>query len=359
MMDSVAQRREAIRSHLDLDQEMVFLVANPADVTWCTGFTGSNSCVVFTRSRTFLVTDGRYTTQAAQECGGLDVVIETGTALRAATDLLREEPVATVLIQAEQVTWADLRHLEHVLPMAELLPVDDPFPVLRAGKSHGEVAVMQRALDITEQAFERILGSLEEGITENQVAAELDYIQRSMGASGPAFDTIVAFSDNAAKPHARPGKRKLQHGDIILMDFGCVLDGYHSDMTRMVAFGKADKEFMGAYVAVQEALDRATLHASSGVQGVVLDGVARDVLTRNGYGDRFTHSLGHGVGLEIHEFPSVSARNPHPLPDGCIITLEPGVYLEGQFGIRIENMVRLQPDGCEVMNTLTTELTIL
>lgn len=305
-----------------------------------------------------LVTDGRYETQASEECPGLEVRIQPGDAFRSAVGILAEKPLAVVQVQADHITWTSQRHIEHVLPRVEIQPAADPFPDLRTVKTDGEVASMRRALRITESAFTSVLGLLREGITEAEVAAELDHLQRRGGASGSAFDTIVAFSERAALPHARPGNRALRHGDIILVDFGCVVDGYHSDMTRMIAFGRTDKSFLEAHAAVEDALNVSMEHAAAGVQGVVLDGVAREVLVRHGLGDRFSHSLGHGVGLEIHEHPSVSSRNPHPLAEGAVITLEPGVYLPGQFGIRIENMVQLHASGCTVFNTLDTHLTI-
>ncbi|MDA0378043.1 MAG: aminopeptidase P family protein [Bacteroidetes bacterium] len=359
MHDRIRSRIAGVRERLDPGAETALLVANGPDMTWCSGFSGSNGCLVFLSDRTVLITDGRYETQAAEECPGLEVVILQGDALRSAAVWLSERPIATVLVQADHVPWATLRHVEHVLPRAEIQPVNDPFPDLRAPKSSAEVGLIRRALEITEATFTRIIGTLKEGITENELAAEIDHLQRREGASRSAYDTIVAFSERSALPHARPGGRALKHGDIILLDFGCVVEGYHSDMTRMIAFGGADKSFLDAYAAVQDALQKATDHASAGIQGVVLDAVARDVLTRHGVGNRFTHSLGHGVGLEIHEYPSVSAKNPHPLPAGSVITLEPGVYFPGSFGIRIENMVQLRSDGCDVFNSLDTRLTLV
>lgn len=209
---------------------------------------------------------------------------------------------------------------------------------------------------MTEQVFDDVLALLEEGVTEQDLAAEIDYRHRLLGASGPAFDTIVAFSDHAALPHARPGPRALKRGDVVLMDFGGVVDGYHSDMTRTVTFGRADKLFLEAYEAVCSALLISAEAARAGMTGEQLDGVARQALTEHGFGSAFSHSLGHGVGLEIHEGPSISSRNPDKLPAGCIITLEPGIYLPGEFGIRIENMARLEADECTILNASRTEL---
>ncbi|MDE2996995.1 MAG: M24 family metallopeptidase, partial [Bacteroidota bacterium] len=253
----------------------------------------------------------------------------------------------------------EVQHIRLTVPTAEVIAVEDPFPEMRASKTAHELSAISMALEMSEAVFNGVLNMIREGVTEKDIAAEIDHQHRLRGASGPAFDTIVAFSENAALPHARPCERALKKGDTILMDFGGVVDGYHSDITRTVSFGRADKEFLEAYQAVKQSLEAATEYAEAGVQGVTLDRVARDVLTRHGYGARFTHSLGHGVGLEIHEYPSVSQRNPSPLPMDCVVTLEPGVYLEGHFGIRIENMVHLRKGTCDTLNTLSTDLAVL
>lgn len=351
-------RMQAVRDQVDLGPETALLLSYRPDVTWCSGFTGSNGCLVFLEEHTVLITDGRYETQAALECPDLRIEIRPGDAFQSATEWLSNHAVAVVLVQADHVAWSSQRHLEHRLPQVDIQPLADPLPDLRAIKTSEEVGYIRRALQITEDTFGHIVDGLHEGVTELELATEIDYLQRTSGASGPAFDTIVAFSERAALPHARPTDRALRKGDIILLDYGCVINGYHSDMTRMIAFGRADKPFLDAYAAVQHALEASMEHAQAGVQGIVLDAVARDVLTRHGYGDRFTHSLGHGVGLEIHEYPSVSVRNPKPLPEAGVITLEPGVYLRGSFGIRIENMVQLHSSGCDVFNTLDTNLTL-
>ena len=353
-----SSRMRAVRDQVDLGPETALLLSNRPDITWCSGFTGSNGCLVFLEEHTVLITDGRYETQATLECPDLRIEISPGDAFQSAAEWLSHHAVAVVLVQSDHVTWSNQRHLEHRLPHVDIQPLTDPLPDLRAIKTTEEVGYIKRALQITEDTFGRIVDGLQEGVTELEVAAEIDYLQRLSGAFGPAFDTIVAFSERAALPHARPTDRALRKGDIILLDYGCVINGYHSDMTRMIAFGRADKPFLDAYAAVQHALDASMEHASAGVQGVGLDAVARDVLTRHGYGNRFTHSLGHGVGLEIHEYPSVSMRNPKPLPEAGVITLEPGVYLPGSFGIRIENMVQLHSSGCDVFNALDTNLTL-
>lgn len=345
-----------LRGQLDLQSGEGFLITNLPDLHWATGFTGSNGCLLVLPETEVLVTDGRYKEQVRTQCPGLPIHIASGTAFSHVEKLTGELGIGTLFLQKSRMSWKEGERIQSALKGDVNLVDCDPMPALRAVKADTEVDRIKAALAITETVFEDILGELREGISEQDIAAEIDYRHRKLGASGPAFDTIVAFSENAALPHARPGKRRLSQGDIVLMDFGGVFQGYHSDMTRTVTFGRADKLFLEAYEAVRSALEVATGRARSGMSGEELDGVARQRLTDHGYGSAFAHSLGHGVGLEIHESPSVSSRNPDPLPKNAVITLEPGVYLPGEFGIRIENMVRLYDDGCTVMNRLGTEL---
>lgn len=335
------------------------MVTNGADIRWLTGFTGSNGAVLVYGDRTVLFTDGRYTTQAAIEAPLSEVRITSGSAqtnlIRHLVDLQPDR----VWIQIETVSFSMVQSLKDELPSATPVDISSAFTKLRARKTPEEVSSIEAALAITEQTFQDVLPLIKEGVSENQLAAEIDYRQRMLGAEGSSFDTIVAFGPNSALPHARPGGTLLQRETPILMDFGCFVDGYASDMTRMVHFGPASSQFEAAYDAVNRALQASTERASTEVSGAELDGIARHLLNRNGLGERFSHSLGHGVGLEIHEWPAVSSRNQELLPSECVITLEPGVYLPENFGIRIENMVHLSSGGIRTLNTLSTDLVVL
>ena len=348
-----------LRAVLDLESGQGFLITHLADIRWVCGFSGSNGCLLVMKDQEILVTDGRYRDQVAIECPGLEIHLAKGAAIAHVGKLVKERSLSHLFVQDRRVSWEEAATLIDFLGGSTRVSAADPMPSLREIKSEGEVDVLKSALAVTESVFEGILQELKEGVSEQDIAAEIDYQHRKRGASGPAFETIVAFSENAALPHARPGNRTLRKGDIVLMDFGGVIDGYHSDMTRTVTFGRADKLFLEAYEAVRSALIEATASAHAGLTGEQLDGVARQTLVKHGYGSAFAHSLGHGVGLEIHESPAVSSRNQQPLPPDCIITLEPGVYLPGEFGIRIENMVRLTQTGCTVLNRLDTNLITL
>lgn len=351
-----SERSARLLGILEIGEQEGFVISHLPDVRWLTGFSGSSGLVLLSRSGTILITDGRYSEQVKTECPGLEVLIRPGAPGNHLGPLLEHKRLRTLRIQAPKMSWAQVKSWQEAWSDIVIVPAGEELESLRIVKSEPELALIQRALEITEQVFGEVISSLEEGISENDVAAEIDYLQRNKGASGSAFDTIVAFSENAALPHARPGSRQLKRGDSILMDFGCVVQGYHSDMTRTVSFGQANKQFLDAYEAVHSALRHAQDGAIAGITGASLDGLARDRLTSHGFGNAFNHSLGHGVGLEIHESPSVSIRNQHSLVAGSIITLEPGVYIPGQFGIRIENMVQLSDHGCLPLNTLSTDL---
>jgi len=235
----------------------------------------------------------------------------------------------------------------------------DPLPSLRAVKDESELVKIRSALKITEQVFEEMLPLIRPGVTENELAAEIDYKQRQLGAEGSSFDTIVAFGPNSALPHARPGPSILETNQPVLMDFGCVFEGYASDMTRTVHVGEPTSGFRNVYASVLSALEVVTDGARSGMSGLDVDALARQCLSEKDLDVHFKHSLGHGVGLDIHEWPTLSKRGVDILPDGCVVTFEPGVYLKNEFGIRIEDMAVLRPDSAHTLNSFTTDLIVL
>ena len=352
-------RRHRLVAELSASASDCILISNQVDVRWLTGFTGSNGALLLTGDRAELITDGRYTTQAAQEAQSVGVQIESGDAFNAAIKRLETANSDRLFVQKDTISANSAVMIGNSLSGFEIVDVGPVLSVMRAGKSEKEVNLIRRALSITEQVFSEIIPLIKEGISENDLAAEIDYRQRLHGASSSSFETIVAFGENSALPHAQPGARTLVSGSPVLLDFGCVVEGYASDMTRMVYFGNPTADFQRAYSAVHTAFLRSVDSIHSGMSGQEADSVARQVLQAEGYGRMFTHSLGHGVGLDIHEWPSLSSRNSAPLPEKCVVTIEPGVYLPSAFGIRIENMVYLTNTGAESLNQLPTELIVV
>ncbi len=334
----------------------VVLVTSLPDIRWATGFSGSNGVLVLS-DRAHLLTDGRYTEQASREVSACQVHITAGGLLRHAVGTLIPEG-STVTLQAEHVTLAQLEDLEEDAEGRDLVfhHQKDLVSPLRATKDSVELGAIESAQRLTESVFRTLPRLVREGMSESELAAEITCRHLSAGAQRMSFDPIVGFGENAALPHGRPGPRRLKAGDPILVDMGCFLDGYASDMTRMMVFGTPAQEFLDGFDLVLCALGQAADKAYAGMRACDLDAVARSVIEKGGMGPAFSHSLGHGVGLEIHEAPSVSFRSEAALPDGCVVTLEPGIYLEGQFGIRIEDIVVLRPGGCDLVTDVPRDL---
>lgn len=352
-------RIDRFRALAAIENGSVVVVSSASDIRWLIGFSGSNGAILLTRTDTILFTDGRYSAQVERECPGMTTRIGTGTAFSQVVEALKDTVFDTVFLQADHVSWTDHSALVSSNPDVSVESLDHQLRELRAEKDEGEVDAIRRALGITERVFQQLPALIKEGVSENELAAEIDYRQRQEGASASSFDTIVAFGDHSALPHARPGNRTLAHGDPILIDFGCVVDGYCSDMTRMMSFGRPSDELKRTCERVLEAMRAAIAVTHAGVSGARIDAEARDLLDQDGLASFFTHSLGHGVGLDIHEWPTLSSRGVDPLPPNGVVTVEPGVYRPGEFGVRIENMILVRESDALELNASDPSLLIL
>ena len=261
---------------------------------------------------------------------------------RKIADILKDYKI--VAVSFDETKHSDFLNLEKI--GVKLVEADSTLFPLMETKNDWEISCIEKACDIAEIAFNDLLPDIKEGMTETEVAALLEYKMRKFGAQGPSFDTIVAFGAHAAVPHHETGETKLKFGDEILIDFGCKVNGYCSDITRTFLFGddKKHEEFKKAYHAVLTAHTLVKEKLVSGMTGKQADAIARDYLTSQGYGELFTHSLGHGIGLNVHERPSLSPKGEQALCDGMVFSDEPGVYVKGEYGIRIEDTVMLK-DG--------------
>jgi Xaa-Pro aminopeptidase len=352
-------RSNDVRRLAKLTPNKGLLMSNRSDIRWLSGFSGSSGVLAVLDDDIHLFTDGRYTTQAREEAPLCTVHIVQGTPALLATEFMARAGVLQVQAQYGDLTHEAFENLKAAFPGLVFLPALCDMSRVRARKDSGELSSIREALRITEQTFLDIIPLIKKGISETEVAAEIDYRQRLLGAEKSSFETIVAFGAHSALPHARPGKLTLEPGTPILLDFGCVIDGYASDMTRMVHFGRPSSEFSAMYTLVEKAVSAGKKAAKVGMTGRELDESARNVFRKAGTDTLFSHSLGHGVGLDIHEWPPISMRNDDVLPSDCVITIEPGLYLEGDFGIRIEDMVFLSDDGCRVLNSLPTTLVVI
>jgi Xaa-Pro aminopeptidase len=331
------------------------LVTHLPDLRYLSGFTGSSAALAVTRRAARLFTDGRYTAQAADEVKSANVQTISGSPAVAAVQWLAAQPGAeTAGFDPAWTSVSELTRLKAALPTnlrrSFLSPLAAPLvEPLRNIKDDEELAVMSEAALIGCKLFEHILGFLRPGLKEIEVAAELEYKARLLGAEGMSFETIVASGVRSALPHGRATDTRLPRKGFVTLDFGIILRGYCSDMTRTVFLGKPNATERSAYEAVLEAQEAGVLAVRPGARCGDVDEAARGVLRKAGLAEAFSHSTGHGVGLEIHESPRIGAGQTNRLQAGMVVTIEPGIYLPGQFGIRIEDMVAVTLAGGQVL----------
>jgi Xaa-Pro aminopeptidase len=333
------------------------LITHLPDVRWLCGFTGSNAALAVSARKAALFTDGRYTTQAREETRGARVTIAQRSALKEACSWLAEQ-AQHAWFDPEHTAVAALDLMRSALPAKQrrgfFVPMKRPLvPELRMVKDEGELRLMEKAAALGCSLFEAMLPRIEAGVTEIGVAAELEFLARGLGAEGMSFETIIASGARSAMPHGRATQAPLPRKGFVTMDFGVILNGYCSDMTRTLHVGRPSHEERSAYDAVLEAQEAAVAAVAPGVTCGAVDEAARRVLRKARLAKHFTHSTGHGVGLEIHEQPRIAAGQETQLQPGMIITIEPGIYLTGKFGIRIEDMVAVTETGGRVLTPVT------
>lgn len=349
-------RRDALSRAIDEQGVDAIIVTRHPNVRYLTGFTGSNAQVLLTRSESVFFTDGRYTEQSRHEVPDIERITYLGAFGEALAGACARLGVARLGFEAHGVTVGDLGELQRQMEGVELVGVARLVEGLRWVKEDGEIEMLREAQACTDRAFEDILDTLAVGMTERQVALELEHAMRRAGADAPSFESIVAFGEQAAEPHHQPSHRVLDEGDVIKLDFGALYAGYHADMTRTIAFGDPVPELRKIHDVVREAQQAGIDAVRAGVTGGEVDDAARRVVEDAGYGAHFTHGLGHGVGLEIHEGPSFARGGKDEIPAGAVMTVEPGVYVPGLGGVRIEDMVEVQESGCRVVGSSIREL---
>jgi Xaa-Pro aminopeptidase len=338
------------------------LVTFLPNVRYLTGFTGSAATVLVTRDALVFTSDGRYRTQAAEQlaAAGVEAVIEIGVTMAAQREAVARavDADARVGLEAHAVTWAQQRELAEAFSGHELVPTDGLVEQLRRVKEPGEVARIRAACAIADDALGALLPRLADGPTERDFGLDLEVEMRRRGASGNSFDPIIASGPNAAKPHARPTGRAIGRGELVVIDFGCVVDGYCSDMTRTVSVGDPGPDARHIWDVVRASQLAGRDAVREGVDCADVDKACRDVIADAGWAEQFVHGTGHGVGLEIHEAPRVAATARDTLERGSIVTVEPGVYLPGVGGVRIEDTVVVTPGGSDPLTEFPKELLV-
>ncbi len=332
------------------------LVSDRDNVRWLTGFSGSNGVALLTPSDVSLFTDSRYTIQAGEEAAGADLYISSENCCRQAAELIREKSLGLTAFEADGVTFQDCQTMAEILGPSALTGVCSMFGELRAVKDADEIALLRRAAKVTSEAFADLLPHIHAGATERDVARELVYSLGKRGAEQESFPCIVAGGPRSALPHAKPSDRPLEAGEPVLMDFGALCGGYAGDITRTVFTGQPADGFRRVYDIVLEAQMAAIEAVRPGRLGCDVDAVARDIITRYGYGENFGHGLGHSLGLNVHDGPAFSPRSQLTLQPGMVVTVEPGIYVEGWGGVRIEDDVLVTEDGCEIITSADKRL---
>lgn len=352
-----AGRFRKLRRALQKHQLEAMWITHLPDVRYLSGFSGSSAVLVVTRQKAALFTDGRYTEQAKQEVRGATVVIAEKSTMKEAAAWVSEE-VESAGFDPAHTSVADLEAYRGAIPRRNkkrfFQPVAEPLVMnMRLIKDGDELLLMRHAAGIGCKLFDMILPHLTAGRTEFEVAADLEFFARNLGVDGMSFDTIVASGVRSSMPHGKASGAKLPRKGFVTLDFGVILNGYCSDMTRTVHLGRASRQEQDVYDAVLAAQQAAVAAIRPGVTCATVDEAARSVLREANLAQYFTHSTGHGVGIEIHEAPRLGAGQEQKLKAGMVVTVEPGVYIPGEFGVRIEDMVAVTATGGEVLTPAT------
>lgn len=355
----MTQRPMKLMDRMKLDKHEAVLLHNPSNMFYLSGYTGEG-LVLIAREVWAVITDFRYTEQAEKQAAGFSVEM-TGKATHEeiVNRLCREHGIDTIYYEDDTVTVRGFESCRAAIAGVQWKSLNGEPQRLREVKDENELALIAQACKLTGEAFERILGVIAEGKTEKEIALALNYDMLSHGASGMAFNTIVAAGVNGSLPHAVPSDYKLRRGDMITMDFGARVGGYCADMTRTVALGKPSDQMRRVYDTVLAAQQLAQDAVAAGKNCREIDAIARNYIDEHGYEGRFGHGLGHSLGIDIHEEPRFNTTSTATLRENVVMTVEPGVYLPGVGGVRIENSVVVKKDGCETLTLPTRELVIL
>lgn len=341
-------RLSRLQGRLRKERLPALLVTDLSNVRYLTGFTGSAGAVLVSRREAVFVTDFRYRTQAAREVRSCRRVEQRGGLMETLAALVRKKRLSRIGFEGRHLAWQTHRDLAGMLPGVELTAAEGMVERLRMVKESREISLLRRSVAVAAAAYGAAAGRLS-GRSEAEVAESLEIAMRRLGAEAAAFPPIVAGGRRGALPHASPGRRKIREGDLVVLDFGARFGGYHSDISRTRLVGRGDRRSRNLYRIVAEAQRQALEAVRPGVPAAVVDEAARSVIEKAGYGASFGHGTGHGVGLEVHEGPSVSSRSRDLLEPGMVFTVEPGIYVEHFGGVRIEDMVLVTASGCEVL----------
>ena len=349
-------RVEPIRQRLQEFELAAFLVSSPSSLRYIFGFSGSNGLGVITSRDCYFITDWRYRDQAGEEVTNAEIIIVYRDPFAKIKEKKILEGIFRIGFEDYHLTYRQIAQFNKHFPKLKLAMTENLIPALAMQKSPDEIEKLRKAGRMAGAVWDRILPTIRAGVAEFDIAAEIVYHARKFGSETEAFDPIVASGPRSALPHAKSTARKLRHGDMVVVDFGCVYEGYHSDVTRTVSVGEPASNLMEVYRVVKEAVTIACEAIRPNMKAVDLDKIARDHIEKHGFADHFNHSLGHGIGLEVHGMPRIGPTSKDLVPVDCVITIEPGVYLPGQGGVRIEDDVLVKESGYENLTPILHEL---
>ncbi|MBD8003544.1 M24 family metallopeptidase [Bacillus norwichensis] len=353
-MDKIEKIRKCF-TEFDIDG---LLITSPHNRRYATNFTGTAGVALITNDAAYFITDFRYTGQAEDQAKGYEVIQHSGSIIEELAEITKKHGIKELGFEQDFVTYSEWMKYEEGLQL-ELVPVSNLLEELRMIKTESEISILKEAADIADAAFKHILDYLKPGVPEIEISNELEFFMRKCGASSSSFDIIVASGWRSALPHGVASEKVIESGDFVTLDYGALHKGYVSDITRTVAVGEPSEQLKEIYQIVLEAQLEAVEKIKPGMTGIEADAIARDLITEKGYGEYFGHSLGHGIGLEVHEGPGLSPRSKGKLIPGMAVTVEPGIYLPQIGGVRIEDDIMITDSGNERLTHSTKELLIL
>ncbi len=364
MIDRFEAFLEKIESKINFKEHDAFLITSINSRFYFSGLFTSDGLVLITKKKVYFLVDFRYYELACKQTRGIDVILVEGFFVEALGDLINKLSIKNLYLESKDITLFKLNSLKSALGSLNINLVfngtlSETIEELRCVKNESEIKKIATAQEISEFTFNYILTKIKRGISEKEIAAEIEYFMKKNGAKSTSFDTIVLSGKNSSLPHGLPTDKKVEIGDFITLDMGAVFEGYCSDMTRTVALGKVTDEQRQVYETVKKAQKIAEAEVKAGISCARLDSLARDYIYSQGFEGKFGHALGHGVGIDIHEPPVVSKKSDAVLSKDMVITIEPGIYIENKFGVRIEDMLKIEQNGYYNFTKLSKDLIIL
>ena len=345
-----------IRGYLEEESIDAFLVIKPQNIRYLSGFTGSSGQLLITRSKSYLITDFRYIDQAKQQSPNYQIIKQEKKMIDTVKEVCLQEGIKEVAFEEDQMVF---KMYEAYYQALNLVPASQFLTQIRAIKDHEEVILLKKTIDLADQAFTHILSYIKPGIKEKDIALELEFFLRKNGAEAKSFDFIVASGPRGALPHGVAADKEIKMGELVTMDFGCIYEGYCSDITRTVGVGQLGDKQKEIYNIVLESQLTGLNFIRANVECQEVDSIARGIIVKAGYGEYFGHSLGHGIGLEVHEDPKLAKGNGQLLQPGMVVTVEPGIYIPDFGGVRIEDIVLIHENSTEILTKSCKDLLII